>query len=132
MYRFTPQERASIERYAYYHEVAAATRVYSAKLKIALSEPTVQSIRDAYRAQVNIRIKLGESGAITSLPERKCGRSKLVGDDIDDKVQLYIRMGGRIVSARVVMGTAQGILEYYGKEDVAKLVNRHWAYSVLK
>jgi len=25
---------------------------------------------------------------LTSLPERKHGRSKLVGDDIDDKVQL--------------------------------------------
>ena len=41
-------------------------------------------------------------------------------------------MGGGIVSARVAMGAAQGILEYYGKEDVAKLVNRHWAYSLLK
>jgi len=29
------------------------------------------------------------------------------------------------------MGAAQGILEYYGKEDVVKLVNRHWAYSLL-
>ena len=135
MYRFTPQECASIGRYAYYHGVAAATCVYSAKLKIALSKPTVQSIRDVYRAEVNIRIKLGESGVITSLPERKRGRSKLVGDDIDNKVQLYIRnvrVGGGIVSARVVMGAAQGILEYYGKEDVAKLVNRHWAYSLLK
>ena len=34
-------------------------------------------------------------------------------------------MGGGIVSARVAIGAAQGILEYYGKEDVAKLVNRH-------
>ena len=57
----------------YYHGVAAATCVFSAKLKIVLSEPKVQSIRDAYRAQVNIRIKLGESSALTSLPERKRG-----------------------------------------------------------
>jgi len=41
-------------------------------------------------------------------------------------------MGGGIVSARVAMDAAQGILEYYGKGDVAKLVNRHWAYSLLK
>ena len=67
--------------------------------------------------------------------ERKHGQSKLLGDDMDDKVQLHIRnmrVGGEIVSVRVAMGTAQGILEYYGKEDVAKLVNRHWAYSLLK
>ena len=62
---------------------------------------------------------------------KKCGQSKLVGDELDDKVQLYVRnvrMGGRIVSAKVAMGAAQGILEYYGKEDVAKLVNRYWSY----
>jgi len=53
-----------------------ATQVFSAKLKIFLSEPTIRSIRDVYCAEINIRIKLGESGAITSLPERKCGRSK--------------------------------------------------------
>lgn len=30
------------------------------------------------------------------------------------------------------MGAAKGILEYYGKEDLAKLINRQWAYSLLK
>ena len=30
------------------------------------------------------------------------------------------------------MGAAQGILEYYGKEDLAKLINRHRVYSLLK
>ena len=34
--------------------------------------------------------------------------------------------------ARVVMGCAKGILEYYDKEDLAKLINRHWAYSLLQ
>ena len=34
-------------------------------------------------------------------------------------------MGGGIVSVRVAMGVAQGILEYYSKEDVVKLANRH-------
>ena len=43
-----------------------------------------------------------------------------------------MREGGGNVSARVVMGAAKGILEYYGKDDLAKLINRHWAYSLLK
>ena len=30
------------------------------------------------------------------------------------------------------MGAAQGILQYYGKEDLAGLVNRQWAYPLLK
>jgi len=33
-------------------------------------QPTVRSIRDVYLAEVNVRIKLGESGAITNLPEK--------------------------------------------------------------
>ena len=64
---------------------------YSVKLKIALSEATVQSIRDFYHCQVNTRIKLGESAVLSSLPERKHGQSKLIGDDIDQQVQLYIK-----------------------------------------
>ena len=90
-YRFTPQQRADIGKYAYFHGVAAAACFYSVKLKIALSEATVRSIRDSYRCQVNTRIKLGKSAVLSSLPERKRGRSKLIGDDIDQQVQLYIK-----------------------------------------
>ena len=135
LYRFIPQQHAGIGRYAYFHGVAAAARFYSVKLKIALSEVTVRLIRDSYRCQVNTRIKLGESAVLSSLPERKRGRPKLIGDNVDQQVQLYIknvREGGGNVSARVVMGAAQDTLEYYGKDDLAKLINRHWAYSLLK
>ena len=71
LYRFTPQQRAGIGRYAYFHGVSAATCFYSVKLKIALSETTVRSIRDSYRCEINIRIKLGETAALSSLPERR-------------------------------------------------------------
>ena len=73
LHRFTPQQRAGIGRYAYFHGVTAAARFYSVKLKIALNETTVRSIRDSYRCQVNTRIKLGESAVLSSLPERKRG-----------------------------------------------------------
>ena len=84
---------------------------------------------------MNIRVKLGKSSVLSSLPERKRGRSKLISNDIDEQVQLYVRNvreGGGSISARVVMGAAQGILKYYGKEDLAELINRQWAYSLLK
>ena len=128
LYRFTPQQRAGIGRYAYFHGVSAATHFYSVKLKIALSETTVQSIRDSYHCEINTRIKLGETAALSSLPERRRGRSKLIGDNIDQQVQLYIRNvqeGCGNISVRVVLGAAQGILEYYGKEELGKLINRH-------
>ena len=80
LYRFTPQQRAGIGRYAYFHGVSAATCFYSVKLKIALSEMTVRSIRDSYCCEIHTMIKLGETAALSSLPERRRGRSKLIGD----------------------------------------------------
>ena len=100
-----------------------------------MSETIVWSIRDSYCCQINTRINLGETAVLSSLPKRRRGRFKLIGDDINQQVQLYIRNvreGGRNISVRVVLGAAQGILEYYGKEDLAKLINKHWAYSLLK
>lgn len=67
---------------------------------------------------------------LSSLSERKHEQSKLIGDDVDQQVQLYIREGGGNILARIV--AAQGILEYHSKEDLAKLINRHWVYSLLE
>ena len=50
---------------------------------------TVRSIRDAYRREVHMRRRLGEGDEVNSLPERERGRSKLLGNDMDVKVQLY-------------------------------------------
>ena len=70
----------------YFHGVTAATHFFSIKLKIALNETAVQSIRDSYRSHVSIRVKLGESSVLSNLPERKHGRPKLIGNDIDEQV----------------------------------------------
>ena len=66
----------------------------------------------------------------------------LLGKDLDQKVQLYlhkVREGGGVVSARIAMAAARGIL-LSCDSDRAKLVefgghihlNRHWAYSLFK
>ena len=58
---------------------------------------------------------------------KKRGRSLLLGDDLDEKVRLYlknVRKGGGVVSARIAMAAARGILLSYDKY-------RYWAYSLL-
>ena len=103
--------------------------------KIPLSETTVRSRRDAYRHAVSKRVKLGESTVINKLPEIGRGISNLIGDDMDQKVQAYIknvRAGGGNISAAGIMGAAEGISLYYGKKKHVKLISRHWAYSLLK
>ena len=100
----------------------------------------MRSIRDAYYRKVNMRRSLGEGDEVNSLPERERGRSKLLGNDLDGKVQLYIksvRDHGGVVSSGVVMAAARGILLSCAKEKLVEFgghidLNRHWAFSLLK
>ena len=64
----------------------------------------------------------------------------LLGEDLDMKVQLYlkkVRQESRAISARKAMAGARGILRKYNRSMLAKnggpfQLNRHWADSLLK
>ena len=75
-----------------------------------------------------------------SLPTKKCGRTLLLGSDLDEKLQSYlrkIRTSGGPLTARIAIAAARGLLladnrnklvEYGGHIEL----NRHWAYSLYK
>ena len=57
--------------------------------------------------------RMGVADVVNGLAERGQGRLKLFENDLDDKVQQYIksiRKCGGVVSSGVVMAAAQGIL----------------------
>lgn len=120
--------------------MAAATRHFSKQLRTKISESTVRSIKDTYMMEVNRKRKQHDDRDVVSLPMKKRGRSLLLGEDLDKKVQLYlrnVRKGGGVVSSRIAMAAARGILISYDKYKLAEfggpvLLNRHWAYSLLK
>ena len=68
---------------------------------------------------------------------KRRGRSVLLGEDLDAKLQLYLKYvhsGGGIVSSRIA---ARGLLLSYDKYRLAEFggpvhLNRHWAYSLIK
>lgn len=74
-----------------------------------------------------------------SLFEKKQGRPTLLGQELDTKVQLYIkkvRQSGGAVSARIVMAAARGILLKCNQTMLAEFgehvnINQHWAHSLL-
>lgn len=76
---------------------------------------------------------------IRNLPLKKRGRPFLLGEDLDTKLQLYlkkVREGGGAVSTRIVMAAAEGIILSYDKTKLEKFggpikINRHWAQSLL-
>lgn len=124
------------------HGVSASTKHFSRKFGgIKLSESTVRSISDAYKRELELKRKQAENddAALKSLPLKKRGRKVILGEDIDCKVQNYllkVRDGGGVVSARIAIAAARGILlscdrcrlvEYGGPVDLS----RSWAYSLL-
>ena len=90
----------------------------------------------------------GITEPIRTLPEKGRGRPLLLGKYLDKKLQLCVKKvkeGNAVVSSKVVMAAACGILKVYGRHAEAGLedeeagsglgyirLNRHWAYSFLR
>jgi len=105
------------------HGVSAATKLFTRKLSIKLSEITVCSIRDGYLEELKQRRRAGDNELLTSFPEKQCGRSLLLGNNLDEKLQLYVRKvreGCGIVSSKIVMAAARGMLLAYDRSKLAE------------
>ncbi len=99
--------------YSRQHRIAAAARFFSQKLGHRVSETTVESVKKAYLQGMKEKRAAEDDGDVSVLPPKKCGRPVLLGEDIDSKVHVYLRKvreGGGVVSARIAMAAARGIL----------------------
>ena len=105
-----------------------------------MSESTVQSIKNAYVEGLRQKRGAEDGGDITALPLKKRGRRVLLGQELDMKVQMYlkkVRDGGGAVSARIAMAATRGILLKCDRTKLAEFggpvqLNRYWAHSLLK
>ena len=99
--------------------MAAATRHFSRKRDENVNESTIRTILKAYKREVS----LNGGEAMNHLPEKKRGRSVLLGADVDTRVQAYlkrVREGGGVVSARIAIAAARGLLLCYDKSRLAE------------
>ena len=83
-----------------------AARRFSRKLDHDVSKSTVLSIKRAYLEGMKENRATDDGGDLAVLPEKKRGRRVLLGDDLDLKVQMYlkkVREGGGVVTARITM-----------------------------
>ena len=120
--------------------MAAAARFYLRKLDHVVSETTASSLKKAYLQGVREKRAAEDDGDVTQLPPKKRGRPVLLGEALDTKVQHYlhrVRQGGGVVSARIVMAAARGILLSSQRSRLAEFggdveINRHWAYALLR
>ena len=117
------------------HGISAAAQHFSRKLDHKVTRSTVLSIKQSYLKRAR-----EERADLALLPPKKRGRPLLLGDDLDLKVQMYllkVREGGGVVSARIAMAAARGIILTCDRSMLAEFggpvtLNKPWAYSLLE
>lgn len=89
--RYSEEERAKIGKYASIHGAASAARHFSKKLGSIISESTVKSIKADYLQEMKRKRSDGDFEDIELLPIKKRWRTALLGETLDQKLQLYLR-----------------------------------------
>ena len=89
--KYSTALRLEIAKHASQHGAATTARYYSRKLEKKVSESTVKSIKKAYVEELRKRPWADDGEAITALPTKKRGRKFLLGQDVDQKVQIYLK-----------------------------------------
>ena len=137
--RYSPKVRADIGRYARLHGSSAAATYLSRKFGNKVSVNTVHSIKKVYEEEAKTKLEADSDDEVKVIPFKKRGRPLLLGEELDTKVQLYlkkVREGGGIVTARIAIGAARGILCSCDRFRLAEFgdpveLNPHWAYRLL-
>ena len=113
-----------------------------------ISNSTIESLKKAYIKELHGKHQEGYTESITKLPKLKHGRLVLLRVEIDSQVQFYlqkVRQLGGMVSSRVAMAAARGILmstdkhklvEFGGYVNVYRLLAAHlilnWDQTIIK
>ena len=138
--KYSVRVRADTGMYACQHGATAAANHFPRKFSPKVTKTTVHSIKRAYLQGVREKkAATDDDDTLKDLPLKKRGRPVLYGEALDSKVQTYLRKvreGGGVVTARIVIAAAKGIVLSCDWLILAKFgghvrLNRHWAYSLL-
>ena len=88
---YTLEERAQITKYACMYGVHAASIHFSSEYGSKISPWTIHSIKLVCLSHMCSRRNMSPDQPITSLPTKKWGRPLLLGNMINDQLQLYLR-----------------------------------------
>ena len=143
---YSPEERASIGKYAAENGATRAAKHFSCTLGQTVNESTARRLKGEYLLKVQVMVaansKKGASDntvpVVKSLPLKPQGRPVLLGVELDMAVQQYVqalRTAG-VVNTTIVMAAAMGIVS---ARDPTKLtshgghinITKTWAKSLL-
>ena len=139
--KLNPETRARIGRYAAENGVVAAARHFSKGKELGrpINESTVRGIKKAYLAEMGRKRKAREDSDVDRLPNVKRGRPLLVGQQIDEKIQQYLRNlrdCGGVVNTAITIASAKGIVMSIDRTRLSEYgghlnLSREWARSLM-
>lgn len=142
--KLSPAQRYEIGKKAAEMGTTSAIRHYKRKYPdLRLTEPTVRRIKNAYLDERKKRpLDSSSDDLLCELPLKKRGRPLLIGDDLDQKVQAYIkdmRKRGCVVNTAIVIAVGTGILmndasfiSRFGSTNIPLTLTKDWAKYILK
>ncbi|XP_033099597.1 uncharacterized protein LOC117103185 [Anneissia japonica] len=110
---YDPEIRARIGKHASEHGITSACKKFSFELGKKLNESTVRTFREAYQRQL---AACEDGDKVTNLPVGNRGRPPLLGSELDQRIQDYIRRlqtNGVAINRRIVLGAARGMVEQH-------------------
>ena len=110
---YTPEQRASIGKYAAENGPTKAARHFTKILGSSVNESTARKLRSEYLRELNA-VKDGDLELrIDAIPKKSQGRPLLLGKELDGIIQEYIRglkSNKAVVNTSIVMAVGEGIL----------------------
>ena len=117
---FTEKEKARIAKRAAEYGVTNAIKHFSKEfVDRQLKESTVREWVAKYKKEVAQRFKLGKSMEVNELPEKTRGHPCLLGRELDNQLQEYVkglREGKSIINSAIVMSAAMGIVKSHNSD----------------
>ena len=140
---YTEEEKARIAKRAAEFGVASTIRHFSKEfVDRQLKESTVRELVAKYKKEVAQRFKLGMPIEIKKLPEKKRGHPCLLGRELDNQLQEYVkglREGKSVINiiiSVIVISTALGIVKSHNSDLLEAngghiQLSKEWAKSFL-
>ena len=110
-HKYTDEERAEIAKYGCLHGCTKAAAHFSKKLDRNVSYTTVQSMMIEYKSRLS---RVSDPSSVSSLAPKPRGRTTLLPTELDNMVCQHlraIRASGGVVSRRITIATANGIVK---------------------
>ena len=139
---YTATERAEIGKRAAVYGITSTIRYYrkNSPQRTPLPSSSVFDMKVKYQEELSKRKHKQEKDLdITELPSKKKGRSFLLGELLDGRVQSYIkelRAKGAVVNTAIVMACAEGVVMHHNSNllDINGghiTITKDWAKSLL-